>query len=106
MSQPNAGLALAIAILVSVTNSDLERALSIGRSSDRARTTFHSRYVVTLEGPTVEQIEVLTEFRRAVVVVEQRALAGDRMFGLGQLAAAVRPFHNQVTIRARPAWIR
>jgi hypothetical protein len=89
------------ALLVTVGHADLERALSVGRRGDAERARFHAAYIVPVNDATVEQFEVLTEFRRAVIVVEDRAKLGDRMFGLQQLEAAMLPFHNQVTIRAR-----
>lgn len=100
MSVPTVGL-LTAAILVSVGNADLERALSLGRRPEAERARFHAAYVFALNDATVEQIEVITEFRRAVIVVEDRAKFGDYMFGVRQLESAVRPFHDQVTIRAR-----
>lgn len=93
--------AAALALLVVVGSPDLERALSVGRGGDAERARFHAAYVFPMTDATVEQFEVLTEFRRAVMIVEARAKLGDYLFGLPQLAAAVQPFHNQVAIRAR-----
>ena len=101
MRVPTANLLTAVAILVSVGSADLERALSIGRRSEAERARFHSPYVITLNDATVEQIEVVTEFRRAVMIVEERMRYGDRMYGLRQIEEALRPFHNRVIIRAR-----
>lgn len=100
MGVPTGGVAAALAIIVSITSADLDRAISIGRSSDAERARFHAPYIVRLNDATVEQFEVVTELRRAVLIVEERARLGDRIFGLGQLETALRPFHNQVTIRA------
>lgn len=106
MGLPTVGaIFAALGVIVSLANPEFERALSLGRRSDAERARFHDAYLTELNVgdrlATVERIEVVTEFRRAVMVVEDRARFGDYMFGLRQLEAAVRPFHNQVAIRAR-----
>lgn len=100
MRAPSSPVA-AFAVLLSMTTADLQRATSVGRRSDAERARFHAPYLIEVKDATVEQIEVTTEFRRAVLVVEERARAGDYMFGVRQLEAALRPYHNQVAIRAK-----
>ena len=50
---------------------------------------------------TVEQIEVVTEFRRVVMFAEEQIRHGDHMFGLRQTEPAMRPWHGKLTIAAR-----
>jgi hypothetical protein len=57
-------------------------ALVVGRRPDAERARFHSRYEFRVGDPTVERIEVITEFRRVVLAVEERVRFGDHLFGM------------------------
>ena len=82
---------------------ELQRAIKIGSGSDADRARFHSAYSVALRSadPAIEQLEVLTEFRRVVIEAEERLRKGDHMFGAGQAAAAIRAWHDKVTLVLR-----
>jgi len=99
---------LAAAILGSLLVSpmdgaEIERALSIARGRDAERQQFHRRYIVDLPGQTVTQIEVITEFRRLVIIAEEHVLRGDWMFTRGRRAAedAIKPLRGVVTVKAQ-----
>ena len=99
---------LAAAILGSLLVSpmdgaDIERALSIARGRDGERQQFHRRYVMDLPGQIVTQIEVITEFRRLVIIAEEHVLRGDWMFTRGRRAAedAIKPLRGVVTLKAQ-----
>lgn len=91
------------AINLSVTPADIERALTIARDQDRARERFHAPYIVTVNDPFVERIEIVTEYRRVVLLAEDRIRKGDRAFAYsGRLAAnALEPWRNRVSVLAR-----
>jgi hypothetical protein len=91
------------ALDLDVTGSDVERAMAIARSSEGERARFHAAYVVSPVNDTVEQIEVVTEFRRLVMVGEARGLMGDWMFlhSVAPAQKAVEPWHGLVTVGAR-----
>src|SRR5262245_54254385 len=90
------------ALVWPMTQAELERALQIGRAFDSERARFHKPYVIVPNDPTVEQIEVVTEFRRAVLFAEEQIRRGDHMMvGIRQAEAALRPWHGKVTIVAR-----
>ncbi|HUK35644.1 MAG TPA: hypothetical protein VLV86_17120 [Vicinamibacterales bacterium] len=93
----------AVALVVSMTGSDIERALAIARARDTERQQFHSRYVFAVNDPAVTQIEVITDFRRLVTIAEDHVLRGDSMFTRGVRAAeqALAPTRGTVTIRAQ-----
>ena len=82
---------------------ELQRAIKIGSGSDADRARFHSAYSVALRSadPAIEQLEVLTEFRRVVIEAEDRLRKGDHMFGAGQASNAIRPWHDKVTLVLR-----
>jgi hypothetical protein len=92
---------VALGLIWPMTQAEMERALSIGRAFDSERARFHKPYVTVPNDPTVEQIEVLTEFRRSVLFAEEQIRHGDHMFGLRQAEPALRPWHGKVTIVAR-----
>jgi hypothetical protein len=93
----------AVALIVSMGASDIDRALAIARARDSERQQFHGRYVFDLKDPAVTQIEVITEFRRLVVIAEDHVLRGDWMFTRGLRAAeqALAPTRGMLTLRAQ-----
>src|ERR1043166_471970 len=97
-----AAAALGVLLISPLSGTDIERALSLARARDVDRQQFHHRYVTNLPGPVVTQIEVITEFRRLVIIAEDHVLRGDWMFTRGLRAAedAVRPMRGVITLRA------
>jgi hypothetical protein len=95
---------------VLLTEDEIVRALTLARwpTSDRDRSRFHARYVVTVKSPTVlyysvETVEVITEFRRLELIAEDHARVND-MFGRGgfqEVRAALTPWHDRVAIVVR-----
>ena len=95
-------LLLSFALVLSMSGSDIERAQQVARSRDSEREQFHRRYVFDLHDATVTQLEVITEFRRLVLVTEEHIFRGDWMFSRSARAAeqALAPSRGIVTIRA------
>jgi hypothetical protein len=89
------------AIVLDVSQDQIYRAIAIGRSTNAERARFHGRYVVPVEDATIEQVELLTEFRRVVVETESRLRLGDHMFSARQAADAIRPWRGKLTIAVR-----
>ncbi len=91
------------ALNVSLSRADVERALSLARRSEPERARFHAPYVIDVNDPFVEQVQVVTEFRRYVLITEDRIARGDWMFSQGVLKAneALGSFRGRVTIVAR-----
>jgi hypothetical protein len=91
------------AINLAVTTADIDRALVIARGRDAERARFHAPYIVTLKDPTVQSIEIITEFRRIVLLAEDHILKGDRGFAystrIAQAGAAT--WKNRVSVVAR-----
>jgi hypothetical protein len=90
-----------LAVIWPMTQAELERALSIGRAFDSERARFHQAYAVPVTDPTIEHLEVVTEFRRAVLWAEEQIRRGDHMFGVRQAESALSRWHGKVTIEAR-----
>ena len=60
----------------------LVEALDIGQSRiESIRTRFHRPYRVIVGRPPVDEIHVITPFRRVALAAESRTRLGDRMFG-------------------------
>jgi hypothetical protein len=89
-------------IISSLGGADIERALSMARARDADRQQFHQRYVFDLPGPVVTQIDVITPFRRMVIIGEDHVTRGDWMFTRGLRAAedAIKPMRSVITLRA------
>jgi hypothetical protein len=86
-----------------VTLQDIERALAVARSREAERAAFHAPYIQKLNTPFVESAELVTEYRRVVLLAEDRAQKGDRMFGYSASLAqkAVAPWHDRVAVVVR-----
>ena len=95
--------ALGVLLVSPMSGSDLERALALSRSRDAERQQFHRRYITELSDPVVTQVEIVTDFRRVVMIAEEHVLHGDWMFTRGVRAAeeAIKPTRGTVTIRAQ-----
>jgi len=90
-------------LITPMGGADIERAQALARARDAERQQFHRRYLVNLPDPVVTQIEVVTEFRRLVMIAEEHVLRGDWMFTRSLRAAedALKPARGLITIRAQ-----
>lgn len=91
-----------------LTEGDIAHALNIANGSEGTRARFHSAYIVVVDHPTIEHLDVITEFRRFVLAAEDQLKAGNWMMGRGgfgpkgrTLREVLRPLEGQVSIRAR-----
>ena len=103
---------LALLLQLPLARPDLERAVALARfpHSDTERTQFHDRYLTALRRvsgpvtttPVVFQLEVITEFRRVELLVEEHDRVQD-LFGRGgtdDVVEAMRPWRGKVAIGA------
>jgi hypothetical protein len=96
------------AVTEALTDRDIAHALAIANGSDATRALFHAPYIVAVNEPTVEHLEVITEFRRFVLASEEQLKAGNWMMGRGgfdpkgrTLKDILKPQTGQVSIRAQ-----
>jgi hypothetical protein len=91
------------ALDLDVTMQDVERALAIARDSDGERVRFHAPYIRAVNLPFVESAEIVSEYRRVVLMAEERARKGDRNFGYSVTLAqqALGPWKHRVSLVAR-----
>src|SRR5215472_17948523 len=95
---------LALLLQSPLTRANLERAVALARfpHTDAERTNFHDRYLTVVARasgpatttPLVVQLEVITEFRRVELLVEQHDSVKD-LFGRGgtdDVVEAMRPW--------------
>ncbi|HYX81892.1 MAG TPA: hypothetical protein VE714_05825 [Gemmatimonadales bacterium] len=76
-------------------------ALNLGRTHDQGLyDAFNAGYRLTPSG-IVDSVEVVTEFRRAVLIVREHALQGEYSFTANDLASALAPFRGTVTFIAQ-----
>jgi hypothetical protein len=98
------------AIRSPLDRADMQRALNLARwprtDADRAR--FHAAYILPIDGPTidawtVEQVEILTEFRRLELMAEDHVRLNDTWAraGLREAEEAMRPWKGLLSVRAR-----
>lgn len=80
--------------------SELAEAVALGLSRDAARrAAFHEKYVHRVGGPVVQSLEVVTEFRRAVLLAEERARQGESAWATERAAAALAPYRGRLDVR-------
>lgn len=91
-----------MALLLLVPQGDsLRDAVNLGRTHDQALyDAFQSGYRLTPSGD-VDSVEVITEFRRAVMIVRQHADTGEYSFNENGLAAELAPYRGLVTLVAQ-----
>lgn len=102
-----AGVAL-FAVTEEVTDRDVARALNIANAGDAQRASFHAPYIMNVADAAIEQLEVITEFRRFVLAAEEETKKGNWMLSRGgydpkgrSLKDILRPTAGQVSIRVR-----
>lgn len=92
-----------LAIKLDLSPQDIEAALAIARSSEPERARFHAAYIQRLDTPFVEQAEIISQFRRVVLIAEERQRRGDRLFAYSatQAGAAVQVWTQRVALLVR-----
>lgn len=98
----------AMAITEVLMDADISRAFAIARSAEDVRSRFHAPYIMALSGPSLEQIEIITEFRRFVLAAEEQVRLGSWMAARGgydqqgrTVKESLKASTGQVVIRAR-----
>jgi hypothetical protein len=96
-------IAVAVALVAAMSGAEIDRAQQVARSREAERVQFHRGYVFDLPGDTVTQLEVITEFRRLVMITEEHLRLGDQMFSRGSRAAeeAMAPTRGVVTFKSK-----
>jgi hypothetical protein len=91
-------LLLVLAVLASQSRSDdLREAVALGRTQDEALfASFNKSYALSASG-AIERAEIITEFRRAVLIERDHVTQGDLTFGPDDLAKAMVSFKGLVT---------
>ena len=98
---------LPFALILQFKPADMERALNLARwpTSEAERARFHERYQFAVNGRVfeyfaVQRLEVITEFRRLVLIAQEHARMND-LFGRGGLRdveEAMRPGRGRLSI--------
>lgn len=93
----------AAALKIDISLADVDRALTIARSTERERARFHDAYIQLVNTPFLERAEVISEFRRVVMMAEEQLARGDRFFAYSSTRAndALQVFRRRVSIRAQ-----
>jgi len=107
---PAAALAIAIlmpigprAIVVTPTPRDVERALKLAQEREQRRADFHKPYIIKPDHPLVEQVDVVTEYRRYVLTTEEQLRMGNWLFAQSVKDAQekLKPFRERLTLTTR-----
>ena len=79
----------------------MELGLRVARGSAADRAAFHAGYVSVAGDPAIDGVEVVTELRRVVLLAEEYLAAGEPLPEADQIAEALRPFQDRLTVIAR-----
>lgn len=88
---------LLIALLTFQSSDTLREAIALGRTSDQALYDSFNRAYSLPVAPPVETAQIITEFRRAVLLVRDRVAQGDYVMSAPDIAGALAPFRGLVT---------
>jgi hypothetical protein len=98
----------AAAVTDVLTERDIAHALSIANGSEASRALFHAPYLVAVDDPLIEHLEIVTEFRRFVLAAEEQLKRGNWMMARGgfdqkgqTINDVLQPLAGQVSLRAR-----
>jgi hypothetical protein len=89
---------LAALTVAAVPQDPLREALNLGHTRDQSLfDSFNRGYQLTSSG-TIDRAEIITEFRRAVMLVRERESLGDYIQDSPTLSNALAPFAGLVTV--------
>lgn len=88
------------AIELDVADAALRRANALARGDSRTLTAFHRKYVIPVSKGELQEIEVITELRRAVSAAEHRRVGEPEMATLRRLEQTIAPFKRRVSVVA------
>jgi len=101
------GAALALSLLslapmraveINLDREAIDQAIVFGRQATRAeRLAFHAGYLRT-PAAEVRRVSVVTEYRRVVLLMEEKMRLLDRNYGVAQMTAALAPWRGLVEI--------
>ena len=87
-----------LAAVLTVSQDPLREALNLGHTRDQGLfDSFNRGYQLTPSG-TIDRAEIITEFRRAVILVREREALGDYIQDSRTLSNALAPFAGLVTV--------
>jgi len=75
---------------------DIRQAIGLARQVDPIRTAFHARYAVAVGDPTFDRVEVITEFRRVVMMAEEQVKV-DSLWDVTRAKPAIAPYRGLVS---------
>lgn len=79
-----------------INDSVIRQAIAVGRQLDPVRSAFHARYTVALAEPTFDRVEVITEYRRVVMMAEEQ-LKVDKLWDITKARPALAPYRGLVS---------
>lgn len=91
------------AIATVLNDKDIDRALKLAQAPEQKRAQFHAAYIVRVNDAVLEQIEVVTEFRRYVLSAEEQLRLGNWLFAqsVRGVQEKLRPWRERVSLVAR-----
>ena len=89
------------AIEVDIDSRAIDQAVAIARERrDAVIRTFNDRYVLAPSDPRFERIEIITEFRRVVLMGRERIAAGNFSWTAYGMTRLLEPFRGRLSILA------
>lgn len=88
--------ALVGAVDQQIDDPTLAQAVSVARQSDSAVSAFHARYTIALGDPTYDRVELISEYRRAVMTAEEH-LKLREVWDVSKARTALAPYRGVVS---------
>lgn len=79
-----------------IDDPTLAQAVAVARQRDAAISAFHARYTIALGDPPYDRVELITEYRRAVMTAEEH-LKLRELWDVNKAKAALAPFRGLVS---------
>lgn len=98
-----AGASAVGAIELDVNNIKVQAGLKVAQGAPAARAAFHRAYLFGAADSSIERIEVVTEYRRVVLIAEEKLFRGDQMGAqnVQQTQNALQEWRRKVSIVVR-----
>ncbi len=92
----------ATAVELDLPPAKIQSAMAVARGPESTRAAFHRPYFISGNTPVVDNIEIVTEYRRIVKICEAKIADGMPLFAhnLVSVQEAIRSFRNRVSIVA------
>jgi hypothetical protein len=87
------------ALELHISDAELRRAIALAHGNSKALEAFHRPYIIPVPKSDLQEIEIVTELRRAVLSAGERPRVGEpQTAAVGRLQQMLAPFRGRVSV--------